>query len=118
VVGIDGDSTPQASAVGEVADRGRHRALQRTGRLAASVDGVRGSPGCCWVYLLRLALWRSPGWAGLAGLPVAVDGVHVVQPAAMLDTFMSTFITGVVVLGGSVLLYGPWLVIPRTRFLF
>jgi hypothetical protein len=46
-------------------------------------------------------------WGFLAALPLLVYRVvrHRVWPE-------------VVVLGGYVLLYGPWLVIPRTRFLF
>jgi dolichyl-phosphate-mannose-protein mannosyltransferase len=45
-------------------------------------------------------------WGFLAGLPVLVYRMvrHRTWPE-------------VVVLGGSVLLYGPWVVIPRTRFL-
>jgi hypothetical protein len=46
-------------------------------------------------------------WGFLAGLPVCV--YRVVRHRAWPE---------VVVLGGSVLLYGPWLVIPRTPFLF
>jgi dolichyl-phosphate-mannose-protein mannosyltransferase len=56
---------------------------------------VFGVAGALLVYLLALTLWRSPGWAGLAGLLVALDGVHIVQSRlAMLDIFMSTFILG------------------------
>jgi dolichyl-phosphate-mannose-protein mannosyltransferase len=55
---------------------------------------VFGVAGVLLVYLLALTLWRSPWWAGLAGLLVALDGVHIVQSRlAMLDIFVSTFIT-------------------------
>jgi dolichyl-phosphate-mannose-protein mannosyltransferase len=56
---------------------------------------VFGVAGVLLVYLLALTLWRSPWWAGLAGLLVALDGVHIVQSRlAMLDIFMSTFVLG------------------------
>jgi hypothetical protein len=44
----------------------------------ASFDGVRVA-GVLLVHLLALAMWPSPWWAGLAGLLVAVDGVHIVH---------------------------------------
>jgi dolichyl-phosphate-mannose-protein mannosyltransferase len=60
-------------------------------RLPAAVAGIAG---VFLVYLLGLSLWRSPGWAGLAALLVAVDGLHIVMSRlAMLDIFLSAFVT-------------------------
>jgi dolichyl-phosphate-mannose-protein mannosyltransferase len=60
-------------------------------RLPAAAAGV---VGVALVYALGLALWGSPGWAALAALLVAVDGLHVVMSRlAMLDIFLSAFVT-------------------------
>ena len=43
-------------------------------------------------YLLGLELMGSVGWAGLAGLAVALDGLEIVQSRiATLDVFLATF---------------------------
>ena len=50
-----------------------------------------GLVGVLLVYLLALDLWRSVWWAGLAGLLVATDGMHVVQSRlATLDIIVTT----------------------------
>lgn len=55
---------------------------------------VFGVAGVLLLYLLALQLWGSVWWAGLAGLLLALDGLHIVQSRlAMLDVFVTTFIT-------------------------
>jgi len=100
VVAIRDDSTPQHPPLGKwliAAGTGPYN--RRIGwRLPSMLCGVAG---VLLVYLLALRLWRSPWWAGLGGLLVALDGVHIVQSRlAMLDIFMSTFITGGVLCAG------------------
>jgi dolichyl-phosphate-mannose--protein O-mannosyl transferase len=47
-----------------------------------------------FAYLLGLALFESPWWAGLGALLLAFDGLHLVlSRMAMLDVFVSTFVT-------------------------
>jgi dolichyl-phosphate-mannose-protein mannosyltransferase len=54
-----------------------------------------GVAGVLLLYLLALQLWGSAWWAGLAGGLLALDGLHIVQSRlAMLDIFLTTFITG------------------------
>jgi dolichyl-phosphate-mannose--protein O-mannosyl transferase len=58
-----------------------------------------GTAGVLLVYLLALALWGSVWWAGLAGLLLSLDGLHIVQSRiAMLDIFLSTFVLAAVYL--------------------
>lgn len=58
-------------------------------RLPSAIVGI---VGVMTVYWLALLLWGSPGWAGLAGLLVAIDGLHLVMSRlAMLDVFAGTF---------------------------
>jgi dolichyl-phosphate-mannose--protein O-mannosyl transferase len=53
-----------------------------------------GIAGVALVYLLAFRLWRSIWWAGFAALLLALDGLHIVQSRiAMLDVFLTTFIT-------------------------
>jgi dolichyl-phosphate-mannose--protein O-mannosyl transferase len=60
-------------------------------RLPSALFGIAGVG---LVYLLALRLWRSVWWAGLAALLLALDGLHIVQSRlAMLDIFLTTFIT-------------------------
>lgn len=60
-------------------------------RLPSAVFGIAG---VALLYLLALHLWRSVWWAGFAGLLLALDGLHIVQSRiAMLDVFLTTFIT-------------------------
>ena len=60
-------------------------------RLPSAVFGIAG---VALVYLLGLELWGSVWWAGLAGLLLALDGLHIVQSRiAMLDVFLTTFVT-------------------------
>ena len=52
-----------------------------------------GTAAILIVYLIALELWGSCWWAALAGLLVAVDGLHLVQSRiATLDIFLSTFV--------------------------
>jgi dolichyl-phosphate-mannose-protein mannosyltransferase len=61
-------------------------------RLPAAVFGTLG---VLLLYLLGLELWGSPWWAGMAALLLALDGLHIVQSRiAMLDVFVTTFLTG------------------------
>jgi dolichyl-phosphate-mannose-protein mannosyltransferase len=56
-------------------------------------SAVFGTAAVLLVYLLAMALWGSVWWAGLAGLLLAVDGLHIVQSRmAMLDVFLTTFV--------------------------
>lgn len=56
-----------------------------------------GIVGVALLYLLALHLWRSTWWAGFAALLLAVDGLHIVQSRmAMLDIFLTTFVTAAV----------------------
>jgi dolichyl-phosphate-mannose-protein mannosyltransferase len=94
VVAIRDDSTPQHPPLGKWLIAAGIGPYNRPigWRLPSMLFGVAG---VLLVYLLALTLWRSPWWAGLGGLLVALDGVHIVQSRlAMLDIFMSTFITG------------------------
>ena len=60
-------------------------------RMPSALFGVAG---VAVLYLLAFRLWRSVWWAGLAALLLALDGLHIVQSrAAMLDIFLTTFIT-------------------------
>jgi dolichyl-phosphate-mannose-protein mannosyltransferase len=60
-------------------------------RLPSAVFGIAG---VALLYLVALRLWRSIWWAGLAALLLALDGLHIVQSRiAMLDVFLTTFIT-------------------------
>jgi dolichyl-phosphate-mannose-protein mannosyltransferase len=60
-------------------------------RLPSAVFGIAG---VALLYLLALRLWRSVWWAGFAALLLALDGLHIVQSRiAMLDIFLSTFVT-------------------------
>ena len=60
-------------------------------RLPSAVFGVAG---VTLLYFLALELWGSVWWAGLAGLLLALDGLHIVQSRiAMLDIFLTTFVT-------------------------
>ena len=53
-----------------------------------------GVAGVLLLYFLALELWGSVWWAGLAGLLLSLDGLHIVQSRiAMLDIFLCTFIT-------------------------
>jgi dolichyl-phosphate-mannose--protein O-mannosyl transferase len=59
-------------------------------RLPSALFGVAA---ILLVYLIGMELWGSVLWAGLAGLLVTVDGLHIVQSRiATLDIFMSTFV--------------------------
>jgi dolichyl-phosphate-mannose--protein O-mannosyl transferase len=65
-----------------------------------------GVAGVGLLYLLALELWGSVLWAGLASLLLALDGLHIVQSRiAMLDIFLSTFVTAGIL----------FLVLDRTR---
>ena len=65
-------------------------------RLPSAAFGIAGVG---LVYLLGLELWGSVWWAGLAGLLLAVDGLHIVQSRmATLDIFLTTFVTAGVLL--------------------
>jgi dolichyl-phosphate-mannose-protein mannosyltransferase len=56
-----------------------------------------GIAGVALLYLLALQLWRSVWWAGFAALLLALDGLHIVQSRlAMLDIFVTTFVTAAV----------------------
>jgi dolichyl-phosphate-mannose-protein mannosyltransferase len=58
---------------------------------------VFGIVGVALLYLLALRLWRSVWWAGLAAFLLALDGLHIVQSRmAMLDVFVTTFVTAAV----------------------
>jgi dolichyl-phosphate-mannose-protein mannosyltransferase len=58
---------------------------------------VFGTAGVALLYLLVLHLWRSVWWAGFAALLLALDGLHIVQSRmAMLDIFLTTFVTAAV----------------------
>ncbi len=60
-------------------------------RLPSAVFGVAG---VALLYFLALELWGSVWRAGLAGLLLALDGLHIVQSRmAMLDIFLTTFMT-------------------------
>ena len=60
-------------------------------------SAVFGIAGVGLLYLLALRLWRSVWWAGLAALLLALDGLHIVQSRmAMLDIFVTTFVTAAV----------------------
>lgn len=60
-------------------------------RLPSAVFGIAGVG---LLYFLALELWGSVWRAGLAGLLLALDGLHIVQSRiAMLDIFLTTFIT-------------------------
>lgn len=60
-------------------------------RLPSALFGIAG---VALLYFLALELWGSVWWAGLAGLLLALDGLHIVQSRmAMLDIFLTTFIT-------------------------
>ena len=53
-----------------------------------------GTVGVALLYLLAFRIWRSVWWAGLAALFLALDGLHIVQSrAAMLDIYLTTFVT-------------------------
>jgi dolichyl-phosphate-mannose-protein mannosyltransferase len=53
-----------------------------------------GIAGVALLYFLALQLWRSVWWAGFASLLLALDGLHIVQSRmAMLDIFLTTFVT-------------------------
>jgi dolichyl-phosphate-mannose--protein O-mannosyl transferase len=59
-------------------------------RLPSAIFGIAG---VLLLYLLALELWGSEWWAGLAGLLLALDGLHVVHSRiAMLDVFLTTFL--------------------------
>ncbi len=74
--------------------------------LATGVGPLPGSPwgwrlppalfgiaGVGLVFLVGRRLWHRPWWAGLAGLLLCLDGLHIVQSRlAMLDIFMATFL--------------------------
>jgi dolichyl-phosphate-mannose-protein mannosyltransferase len=61
-------------------------------------SAVFGIAGVALLYVLALRLWRSVWWAGLASLLLALDGLHIVQSRiAMLDVFLTTFITAGIV---------------------
>jgi dolichyl-phosphate-mannose--protein O-mannosyl transferase len=66
-------------------------------RIPAALFGITGVG---LLYLLALELWGSVWWAGLASFLLALDGLHIVQSRlAMLDIFMTTFVTaGILVL--------------------
>jgi dolichyl-phosphate-mannose--protein O-mannosyl transferase len=56
-------------------------------------SAVFGTAAVLLVYLLALALWGSVWWAGLAGLLLSLDGLHIVQSRmATLDVFLATFV--------------------------
>jgi dolichyl-phosphate-mannose-protein mannosyltransferase len=60
-------------------------------RLPSAVFGIAG---VALLYLLALKLWGSVWWAGLSALLLGLDGLHIVQSRiAMLDVFMTTFVT-------------------------
>jgi dolichyl-phosphate-mannose--protein O-mannosyl transferase len=61
-------------------------------RLPSAMFGIGG---VALLYLLALRLWKSVWWAGFSSLLLALDGLHIVQSRiAMLDIFLTTFITG------------------------
>jgi dolichyl-phosphate-mannose-protein mannosyltransferase len=63
-------------------------------RLPSVVFGVAGVG---LLYLIALRLWGSVWWAGMAALLLALDGLHIVQSRmAMLDIFLTTFVTAAV----------------------
>ena len=83
-------------------------------------SAVFGLVGVGLLYLLAIRLWRSVWWAGFAALLLALDGLHIVQSRmAMLDIFLTTFVTAAVLflvldreqMGRS--LSGRWLRIER-----
>jgi dolichyl-phosphate-mannose--protein O-mannosyl transferase len=58
-----------------------------------------GVAGVLALYWLALALWGSVWWAALAGLLLALDGLHIVQSrVAMLEVFLVTFATSGILL--------------------
>ena len=60
-------------------------------RLPSALFGIAG---VALVYMIAWRLWGSEWWAGLASLLLALDGLHIVQSrVAMLDIFLTTFIT-------------------------
>ncbi len=60
-------------------------------RLPSAVFGIAG---VALLYFLALELWGSIWWAGFSALLLALDGLHIVQSRiAMLDIFLTTFIT-------------------------
>ncbi|MDP9227249.1 MAG: phospholipid carrier-dependent glycosyltransferase [Actinomycetota bacterium] len=60
-------------------------------RLPSALFGIAGVG---IVYLIGLALFDSKWWAALSALLLAVDGLHTVQSRmAMLDIFLSTFVS-------------------------
>ena len=57
-------------------------------------SAIFGIAGVGLLYALALQLWGSVWWAGMSALLLALDGLHVVQSRiAMLDIFLTTFIT-------------------------
>lgn len=55
-------------------------------------SAVFGTATVLLLYLLALALWGSPWWAGLSAFLLAIDGLHLVQSRiAMLDVFVTFF---------------------------
>jgi dolichyl-phosphate-mannose--protein O-mannosyl transferase len=63
-------------------------------RLPSALFGITGVG---LLYLLAFRLWRSVWWAGFAALLLALDGLHIVQSRmAMLDIFLTTFVTAAV----------------------
>jgi dolichyl-phosphate-mannose-protein mannosyltransferase len=63
-------------------------------RLPAALFGIAGVG---LLYLLALHLWRSVWWAGFAAFLLSLDGLHIVQSRiAMLDIFLTTFVTAAV----------------------
>ncbi len=65
-------------------------------RLPSAVFGIAG---VALLYFLALELWGSIWWAGLSALLLSLDGLHIVQSRiAMLDIFLTTFITAGVLL--------------------
>lgn len=60
-------------------------------RLPSAIFGIAG---VALLYVLALELWGSIWWAGFSALLLALDGLHIVQSRiAMLDIFLTTFIT-------------------------
>lgn len=67
---------------------------------------IFGVVGVLLLYLVALELWGSVWLAGFAGGLLALDGLHIVQSRlAMLDIFLTTFVTAGVL----------FLVLHRTR---
>jgi dolichyl-phosphate-mannose-protein mannosyltransferase len=65
-------------------------------RLPSAIFGIAG---VAFLYFLALKLWRSIWWAGLAAFLLALDGLHIVHSRiAMLDIFLTTFITAGILL--------------------